>query len=279
MDTRTDVYSLGVILYELLVSALPLVSAPPLDQVQRKLREEDAPRPSTKLRTLAEQSSVAAQNRGADAPSLARQLRGDLDAITLKSLEKDRARRYATPSELAADIGRYLRHEPVLARPAGAGYRARKYVRRHRVAVAVIATAVVLLVAFAVAQTVELRRVRRERDRARSRRHRLYDWTCSKSSRSRQAHGNGDIRAREILDKASKDIDTGLAKDPELQAQMMDVMGNVYVSLGLYPKGESLLRRSVDIRRSTLGPNNADTLKSMYDLAAVLNKRYSGRRS
>ncbi len=217
---------------------------------------------------------MAAQNRGADAPSLARQLRGDLDAITLKSLEKDRARRYATPSELAADIGRYLRHEPVRARAAGAAYRARKYVRRHRVAVGVIATAAVLLVAFAVAQTLELRRTRRERDRA----DRVTGFMTDmfKVSDPSQARGN-DIRAREILDKASKDIDSGLAKDPELQAQMMDVMGGVYVSLGLFPKGESLLRRSVDIRRSTLGPNNADTLKSMYDLAAVLNEesRYS----
>jgi len=93
-------------------------------------------------------------------------LRGDLDAIALKALEKDRARRYATPAELAADIGRYLRNEPVQARVAGAGYRARKYIRRHRVAVGVTAIAAVLLIAFAVAQTIELRRGRRERDRA-----------------------------------------------------------------------------------------------------------------
>lgn len=177
-------------------------------------------------------------------------MRGDLDAITLKALEKDRARRHATPSELAADIGRYLRNEPVLARPASAGYRARKYIRRHRVSVAVMATAAVLLVAFAAAQTMELRRTRRERDRA----DRVTAFMASmfKVSDPSEARGN-DIRAREILDKASKEIDTGLAKDPELQAQMVDVMGNVYDSLGLYSRAESLLRQAVENSPSHTG--------------------------
>lgn len=275
VDTRTDVYSLGVVLYELLVGALPLdFSTTPRDQFPRRLRDEDAPRPSTKLRTLGAQSSVTAQNRGADGPTLSRLLRGDLDAITLKALEKDRTRRYATPSELAGDIGRYLRNQPVLARPASTVYRTRKYIRRHRVGVAIAASAAVLLVSMAVAQTFELRRTRRERDRA----DRVTEFMSGmfKVSNPSQARGN-DIRAREILDKASKDIETGLAKDPELQAEMMHVMGNVYKSLGLYEKAESLLRRAVEVRRRTLGARNTDTLKSMNELASVLNleSRYS----
>jgi non-specific serine/threonine protein kinase/serine/threonine-protein kinase len=268
VDTRTDVYSLGVVLYELLVGTLPLdFSTTPLDQVQRKLRDEDAPRPSTKLRTLAAKSEITAQNRGADHSTLTRQLRGDLDAIALKALEKDRARRYATPAELAADVGRYLRNEPVQARPASAGYRARKYIRRHRVAIGVAGIAVVLLIAFAVAQTIELRRAKRERDRA----DRVTEFMTGmfKVSDPSEARGN-DIRAREILDKASQQIDRGLAKDPELQAQMMQVMGNVYDSLGLYSKAESLLRQAVEIRRRTLGAKNTGTLKPMHDLAGVL---------
>ncbi len=167
IDTRTDVYSLGVVLYELLVGALPLVFQKlPFDEILRRLREQDAPKPSTKLRTLGAESSTTAQNRGTDPPTLARQLHGDLDAITLKALEKDRSRRYATPLELAADIARHLRHEPVTARPASTTYRARKYVRRHRIGVALAAAALVLLASFAVAQAFEIRRITRERDRA-----------------------------------------------------------------------------------------------------------------
>jgi len=268
VDTRTDVYSLGVVLYRLLVGALPLdFRNLAFGEILRRLREEDALRPSARLRTLGEQSSVTAQNRGSDPAALARQLRGDLDAITLKALEKERSRRYASPSELAADIGRYLRHEPVIARPAGTGYRIRKYIRRHRLGVAVAASAIVLLVSFAVVQALQLRRITRERDRA----DRITSFMTDmfKVSDPSAARGNS-ITAREILDKASKEIDPGLSKDPELQAQMMQVMADVYRQLGLYPQAQSLAERAVDIQRRLLGPENPETLKSVNSLAMVL---------
>jgi eukaryotic-like serine/threonine-protein kinase len=275
VDTRTDVYSLGVILYELLVGAIPLdFRKLAFDEVIRRLREDDAPRPSTKLRTLGEQSTIAAQNRGIDPPTLARLLRGDLDAITLKALEKERSRRYATPSDLASDIGRYLRNEPVIARPASAGYRAAKYVRRHRIGVAMAAGAVLLLMSFAIEQAAQLQRITHERDRAnreRDRANRITDFMTGmfKVSDPSEARGNA-ITAREILDKASKDVDTGLVRDPELQAQMMQVMGAVYSSLGLYPPAQSLLLRSIQIRKRTLGDQNPDTLQSMSSLGVVV---------
>ncbi len=142
VDTRTDVYSLGAILYELLVGALPFdpkeLRRAGFDEIRRKIREQDPPKPSTKVSTMGEDSTTQAHNRRMERPALIRQLKGDLDWITMKALEKDRTRRYGSPAELAADIDRYLHHQPIVARPPSTVYKAKKFVRRHRVGVGVI---------------------------------------------------------------------------------------------------------------------------------------------
>ena len=176
VDTRTDVYSLGVILYQLLTGELPFESrqlrSSSYEELRRRLRDVEPARPSIRLRTLGDGATLTAKSRASDPRSLRRQLEGDLDAITMKALEKERDRRYGTPSELAADIGRHLRHEPVLARAPSQLYRIRKYVRRHRIGAAVASGLALLLVGFAVTMAVQTRRIARARHEAEVQRNR-----------------------------------------------------------------------------------------------------------
>jgi len=278
VDTRTDVYSLGAILYELLVGVLPFdpkeLRRAGFDEIRRIIREEDPPKPSTKLSTMGDDSTTQAQNRRTERPALIRQIKGDLDWITMKALEKDRTRRYGSPSELAADIDRYIHHRPVVARPLSTMYKAKKFVRRHRVGVGVASTLAILLIAFSVTTAIQANRIAHERDRANqeaeaSRQVSDFLTGLFKVSDPSEARGNS-ITAREILDQGADKIARELQGQPLVQGKLMNTMGSVYKGLGLYDAALGLLEKALDTRTKALGPDHPDVATTLSDLGTVV---------
>jgi tetratricopeptide (TPR) repeat protein/tRNA A-37 threonylcarbamoyl transferase component Bud32 len=272
VDTRTDVYSLGVLLYELLVGALPFdpqdLRQAGLDEIRRKIREVDPTKPSTRISTLGdEQSQESARRRRTDPRTLSRQIKGDLDWIVMRALEKDRARRYGSPTELAEDIGRHQRSEPVLACQPSALYRTKKFVGRHRFGVTVAMAAALLLVGFAAHERFQSRRIAAERDAA----NRVLEYLKGvfEVSDPREA-GGGEISTGDLLDQNVARIDEEFAEQPEIQAELLDTTGEIYLNLGLYEKAESLLTRALETRLRLLGNDHPATLTSTGNMATLL---------
>jgi serine/threonine protein kinase len=300
VDTRTDVYALGVILYELLADRLPYRVSAKLHEAAQTIREED-PSPLSSVNRI---------------------YRGDIETIVSKALDKDKTRRYASAAELAGDIRRFLSDEPIAARPPSVSYQLQKFARRHKSLVTGVATVFLVLISGITITTSEAMRARRaeqaalvERDRATaaeqtatnernralsaeetavrerntavSERQRanteaatakavndfLLDDLLAQASARTQARPDvkpdPDLRVRTALDRAATRIASRFETQPAVEASIRNTIGKTYADLGLFPQAQQQLERALDLRRSVLGEKHPDTLFSMNELVGV----------
>jgi len=274
IDTRTDVYALGVLLYELLVGAQPFAASAlrsaGFDEFRRMIREEPPPKPSTQVQGLGEAVTMTAKKRTTNPPSLTRQLRGDLDWIILKALEKDRTRRYDSASELAADIQRHLKQEPVLACPPSMLYRFGKFARRHKAGASAAMFVAIALIVGIMGTTIGMIRATRAEAEAST----VSEFLVGLFKVSDPSETRGKtITAKEILDRGAIQIQQELADQPQTQARLMGTMGDVYLNLGLYDQSGPLLEQALARRSELFGGDHPVTLSSQLSLANLYLKQ------
>ena len=279
VDTRADIYSLGVLLYELLTGEPPFdhqrLRSAGFAEMVRIIREEEPPRPSTRISRISRSRGSVPERR------LSRLSRGDLDWIVMKCLEKSRTRRYETAHDLAVDIQRHLDSEPVHASPPSAVYRLRKFVRRNRGPVLAGALVALALMAGLVGTTTfAIRESRAHRSEAQQRRlaeqnqqtAERIQWFLQRMLESvtpEQARGRDTTLLREVLDQAARGANDELADQPEVLAAVSNTIGLTYLGLGQYDEAEKHLSAALEIQRRLFGEEHlgvADTLSSLGTL-------------
>ncbi|MBA3480730.1 MAG: tetratricopeptide repeat protein [Pirellulales bacterium] len=279
IDTRSDIYSLGVLLYELLAGSTPFegkrLHEAAFDEMLRIIREEEPPKPSTRLSATDQLASIAA-SRGSEPKKLCGLIAGELDWVAMKALEKDRNRRFETASAFAADIQRYLDDEPVQACPPSAAYRLRKFARRNKAplaAMAAVALALVLGLIVSAAGFVQANRERKlaQENEARARIEAAKATAASDFLEEMLSSANPDsskgaaYTVRQLLDESSLRLRDQFNGEPEVEAAIRAAIGNAYRRLGLMEKAEPHLQKAIELRQHFLGSDHPDVAQSLID--------------
>ena len=281
IDTRSDVYSLGVLLYELLTGTTPLdakeLRSKAYAEMERMIREVEPPTPSTRLSTLGDAATAIAASRKTEPDKLGQLLRGEVDWIVMRALEKNRSRRYETANALARDIERHLADDPVEACPPSVTYKLRKFVRKYRAPLRVAATIVLLLIAATIVSSWQAVRATRATAREAAQRKQadvvaaLLESVFQRLDPFAEQKGGPDIKAQLVgeLDQVATDLERNYRGEPLVRARLRSVLGQTQLGLGEIAKAQALLESAVMEQRLYVGADDRQTLATSSHLARV----------